>query len=387
MNTKKTWKRFFSLNRHHAEGFTLVELIVVIAILAILGGVAVPAYSGYVEKAEYAADEALLAELNTAFAAACAISGESHVGRNDASAQIGEDKKAVVTTGITGFADTFGTFYEGGEFQKMTYLGYNSVTGMFSEGMPIKIGNYEITIPKSLADALQDNNFSTIGANKLLGKVDTVADIAAALLGSDPQNPNSIIDHLIYGEDGGTTYLKNLASTLNMNEEQLGAFLYDADGNIKKDILANSLVLTAAQKTQNMDTSFLGQAGSTDKLKAELDNPATATDAMAKLALTYGMYTSYVKATGQTDASEAILNSGSLTGMAEILRSVESKDFQDYLASPQGQADMDAYMASMQIVNNSANQSADATKDILTNGFTDPDLVGVLDGLMNPAAE
>ena len=33
-------------------GFTLVELIVVIAILAILASVAVPAYSGYIAKAE-----------------------------------------------------------------------------------------------------------------------------------------------------------------------------------------------------------------------------------------------------------------------------------------------------------------------------------------------
>ena len=33
-------------------GFTLVELIVVIAILAILAGVAIPAYTGYIEKAQ-----------------------------------------------------------------------------------------------------------------------------------------------------------------------------------------------------------------------------------------------------------------------------------------------------------------------------------------------
>ena len=42
-------------------GFTLVELIVVIAILAILAGVAIPAYSGYIKKAQ---DAAAITELD-----------------------------------------------------------------------------------------------------------------------------------------------------------------------------------------------------------------------------------------------------------------------------------------------------------------------------------
>ena len=47
-------------------GFTLVELIVVIAILAILAGVAVPVYSGYIAKANEAADYTQLASMKTA---------------------------------------------------------------------------------------------------------------------------------------------------------------------------------------------------------------------------------------------------------------------------------------------------------------------------------
>lgn len=48
------------------KGFSLVELIVVIAIMAILVGVAVPVYTGYITKANESVDKQYLGELEAA---------------------------------------------------------------------------------------------------------------------------------------------------------------------------------------------------------------------------------------------------------------------------------------------------------------------------------
>ena len=63
MKLKNMWKRFWTLDVHNHEGFTLVELIIVIAILAILSTGAIAGYSAYVESANKTTDKALIAEI------------------------------------------------------------------------------------------------------------------------------------------------------------------------------------------------------------------------------------------------------------------------------------------------------------------------------------
>ncbi len=54
------------MKRRRRKGFTLIELVVVIAILALLLAVAIPAYTGYRERAEEQADKANIRMLENA---------------------------------------------------------------------------------------------------------------------------------------------------------------------------------------------------------------------------------------------------------------------------------------------------------------------------------
>lgn len=66
MDLKKKIRSLASLGQRADAGFTLVELIVVIAILGILAGVGTVGYSGYIKKANMAADEQLISEVKHA---------------------------------------------------------------------------------------------------------------------------------------------------------------------------------------------------------------------------------------------------------------------------------------------------------------------------------
>ena len=99
-------------------GFTLVELIVVIAILAILAGVAIPVYSGYIKKAQ---DATVISELD-----AVATAAQAAYAKEGAITAIAVDENGNITITAegdlaTGFKADFATYYGAGDLTSNVY--------------------------------------------------------------------------------------------------------------------------------------------------------------------------------------------------------------------------------------------------------------------------
>ena len=125
MDLKKKIGAFFTLTRRANSGFTLVELIVVIAILTILAGVAVPAYSGYVEQANKQADMTLVSGIQKALTVAYyrdGFSGAAAVVLTADGAYSANDGEVL----DTGFVETAMTAAYGSGWRNSLSLSYGS---------------------------------------------------------------------------------------------------------------------------------------------------------------------------------------------------------------------------------------------------------------------
>ena len=398
MDLKKKMKNFFTLTRKANGGFTLVELIVVIAILAILGGVAVPAYSGYIEKADRAADAQLLADVNKAFAAACMVKGVDNYNAGANNPKIEDGKIGDITVaGVPDeeFKTAFESFFDNeGEFKKFEELYYETAIGGFAEEYSVTVtyNGKELTFSASQINALKNSTFLNaakgLGLDKLLGKLDFVTGFAEALLSPGAETQSDALNAVITDPIFQKTFAGYLGiDTTGMDKDKIataiGAWAKANPEANQTEMMSNALVLYAAQNSTmtKQDATSLLTGDAKQSILATLngsnDTAANTPAAMAQAALAYGMYTSYAHYTGD----QTLIDKAASTNALDVMNMLNDDNFKTYVSGPQGQKDLDGYLNAMGMIDTAAKDSTVAG-GVLDNGFTDEALGKLLGDIL-----
>lgn len=310
MGLKTKWNRFWTL-RNTEGGFTLVELVVVIAILAILAGIAVPTYSGYIKKANEAHDYQLIAAINTAFGAACLEQGVEVSDVTSASIRLASQKVFGLSTfaadntpanTIDLVSTSFNALYAGNEnavfksegIQSLVWNVTDSTFEMSTNSAPARItlnnGN-TVTVSDAQVAALAASGLIDLGYPGIRDIVNDVYDTGEILVGVLGTNAE---------------YFTRLSNAMVANglmdpteAEQISLALQRKDSTYSYDEAmtraANALTLCGAigVAESDVDTLMGIDFGSnvTGILNAYTSNGGTA--ATAAMALQYGVAANY----------------------------------------------------------------------------------------------
>ena len=361
-------------------GFTLVELIVVIAIMGILSGVGTAAYSGYVKRTNEGLDETLYR--NVLYAGEIGkyenpgVTGRVTVSK-DSNATVTSDggNEEIVKKWLS---DAFGADWATTvKYRTDKYAGNDNYNTIILPGV-----NVQLT-------AAQQEAVAKINGSNFAGNTVEIANTINAL-------SKAFSTHAASGTNIPAAIKLALGdSTYEAYKSYMAAKGYDIEANTSADATAigNLTAMYVASKIGNVtsDTALTNMQqlfGSSNDMNTLVNTGGG--DGFVGAALAYGMTTGLMNSSFVTDEQRAQLAAGAngvtgFTTMQNYLTTVRNMDdennesvMQKYLASEEGKKDLNACIAALGLVND-FNSKIDVKVD---NVYKNDSTLALLQGIL-----
>lgn len=361
-----------------SAGFTLVELIVVIAIIGILAGIGTVGYGGYIKRTNEGLDETLYK--NIIYAGEIGkyenpgVTGRVIVTKTDAHVEaVGTSGNATVVE--KWLSDAFGTDWR----NTVKYRTDKYANGTYGT---IILPAMEITLDENHKTLLENFRKSNLD-----GHEKELADTCNAISTLFATNDYIKLAKTAIGQEELTKILNKIGVPKDQQDD-----LTKLDKETKTK-LANEIVLHVAGNASGMKSNMQTYL---DKLKEENAGPlnlatVTGSDYGSNVALALGVAAGYLNSNYADPELQQAYKSNPqevLMGFVtqfDSMPEAEQKKYHDYVNdnSKGAEADMNAYLSALQIISESKTKYGVTFDTSSSNAFNDDQTLALLQAVLN----